>query len=85
MFEIWDECLEDSHSPSDYGAMARATILAVVRAVFPEGTDLVYRPAELLALNGRRTSRGPFAPYTVDGGKHRHRPDAGASPPPACP
>jgi hypothetical protein len=85
IFDIWDECLEEAESGPDYGAMARATILAVVREVFPAGTDRGYEPAELLALNRRRTSRHHFAPYDpiaaqVRRGRH---PDAG--PPGECP
>jgi hypothetical protein len=84
IFEIWDECLEDADSPTDYGSMARATIAAIVRDAFPEGSELGYRPAELLALNSRRTSRASFAPYAAEPGRRFHRPDAG-TPPPSCP
>jgi hypothetical protein len=85
IFEIWDECLEDADSPTDYGSMARATITAIVREVFPDGSDLGYRPAELLALNSRRTSRASFAPYPGEQSRRFHRPDAGAPVLPSCP
>jgi hypothetical protein len=61
LFDIWDEC-EDG---SDYAAMARATITALIRQAFPEGSPLAYQPHELLALNERRTSSNKFAPYLV--------------------
>jgi hypothetical protein len=84
VFDIWDECTEETESGPDYGAMARATIVAVVRDVFPAGTDRAYQPAELLALNQRRSSRQRFSPYDliqqVERGRH---PDAGA--PGECP
>lgn len=85
IFEIWDECLEDADSPTDYGSMARATISAIVREVFPDGSDLGYRPAELLALNSRRTSRASFAPYAGEQSRRFHRADAGAPVLPSCP
>jgi len=82
VFDLWDECTEEAESGADYGAMARATILAVVRELFPAGTDRAYQPAELLALNQRRTSRQRFAPYApvaaTESRRGRH-PDAGAS------
>jgi len=40
VFEIWDECLEESDAGSHYGVMARATILSLVREVFPEASVL---------------------------------------------
>jgi hypothetical protein len=90
IFDIWDECSEEGGGGQDYGAMARATILAVVREVFPAGTDRAYQPAELLALNQRRSSRQEFAPYNslipplVPPEQRRGRhPDAGA--PGECP
>jgi hypothetical protein len=79
VFAIWDECTEESESTTDYGAMARATILSVVREAFPEGSDIGYRPAELLALNQRRSSRQPFAPYNASSTKRGHHPDAGSA------
>jgi hypothetical protein len=63
LFAIWDECSEESDSTTDYGAMARATILSIVREAFPAGSDVGYSAAELLALNERRSSRQPFDPY----------------------
>ncbi len=84
VFEIWDECLEESEDASAYGAMARATIDAVIREVFPEGTDLASPPAELLAMNERRSSRLPFAPYRQGLAKRSRHPDAGTTPEPAC-
>ncbi len=86
IFDIWDECLEEAEAGPSYGAMARATILSVIREVFPAGTERAYPPAELLALNHRRTSRQRFAPYdpiAAAEARHGRHPDAG--PPGECP
>jgi hypothetical protein len=83
LFAIWDECSEESDSTTDYGAMARATILSIVREAFPAGSDVAYPPAELLALNERRSSRQPFAPYDSRPMKRTRHPDAAA--PTECP
>ena len=83
VFAIWDECSEESDSPTDYGAMARATILAIVREAFPAGSDRAYQPTELLALNQRRSSRERFAPYDPSPMTRARHPDAGA--PSECP
>ncbi len=61
IFEIWDECDDES----DYAAMARATIAAIIREALPAGSDLAYSPQELLALNSRRSSHLEFAPYVA--------------------
>jgi hypothetical protein len=66
--------------------MARATILAIAREAFPVGSERAYQPAELLALNQRRSSRQRFAPYDPISASSRKRdrhPDAGA--PSECP
>jgi hypothetical protein len=84
VFEIWDECLEESDERPDYGVMARATIVSLVREVFPEGSDLAYRPAELVVLNQRRSSRQPFAPYQRSTMKPPRIPDAGAPTQQSC-
>jgi len=63
--------------------MARATILAVVREAFPAGSERAYQPAELLALNQRRSSRQRFAPYEPTSVKRDRPPDAGE--PNGCP
>jgi hypothetical protein len=85
VFEIWDECLEESDERADYGVMARATILAVIREVFPDGSELAYRPGELVALNSRRSSRQLFAPYQQGpASKPARHPDAGAPAEPSC-
>jgi hypothetical protein len=83
LFATWDECSEESDSTTDYGAMARATILSIVREAFPAGSDVAYPPAELLALNERRSSRQPFAPYDPRPMQRTRHPDAGA--PTECP
>jgi hypothetical protein len=80
IFETWDDCLEDADD-SDYGAMARATIVAIVREVFPKDSPLAYGSAELVAMNERRSSRQPFKPYEAEPPKRLHHPDAGAHPP----
>ncbi len=67
LFDIWDECDDDS----DYAAMARATITAIIRQAFPEGSSLAYQSQELLALNSQRTSGNKFDPYLVQGPRAR--------------
>jgi hypothetical protein len=81
IFDIWDECDDGA---SDYAALARATITAVIRQAFPQGTPLAYPPQELLALNSQRTSPLEFAPYLASPGRRPSarsedcpRPDAG--------
>jgi hypothetical protein len=83
VFAIWDECSEESDATTDYGAMARATILAIVREAFPAGSDRAYQPSELLALNERRSSRQRFAPYDPSPLPRARHPDGGA--PTECP
>jgi hypothetical protein len=83
VFAIWDECSEDSDTTTDYGAMARATILAIVREAFPAGSEGAYQPTELLALNERRSSRQRFAPYDPSPLTRARHPDGGA--PTECP
>lgn len=62
IFDIWDECDDNA---SDYAALARATITAIIRQSFPQGSPLAYPSQELLALNSQRASRLEFAPYLV--------------------
>jgi len=86
VFDIWDECTEDAEAGTDYGAMARATILAIVREAFPAGSEHSYQPGEVLALNQRRSSRQRFAPYdsvSPTSIKDNRHPDAGE--PSECP
>ena len=64
VFDLWDECMDTgTDGEPNLGAAARAGILAFIRRVFPPGTADAYTPAELVALNERRTSRNPFDPY----------------------
>jgi hypothetical protein len=64
VFEMWDECLDDTaDGEPDLGAAARATIVAFIRRAFPPDSARGYPPTELASLNRRRTSRHPFAPY----------------------
>jgi hypothetical protein len=79
IFAIWDECSEESDLTTDYGAMARATILSIIREAFPMGSDKAYQPAELLALNERRSSRQRFAPYDPSPMTRARHPDGGAT------
>ena len=83
VFAIWDECSEESDSTTDYNAMARATILSIAREAFPAGSDRAYQPAELLALNERRSSHQRFAPYDPSPMTRAHHPDGGG--PTECP
>lgn len=67
LFVLWDECAEEgSAALVEAGARARATIVAFIRRRLPEGSARAYTRAELEALNRRRGSRAPFAPYPGD-------------------
>jgi hypothetical protein len=68
LFALWDECSED-----EVGALARRRIEAFVREHCRLGSSHAFADAELLALNARRSSRQPFAPYAaaLDGGLAR--------------
>ena len=66
LFQLWDECLEpsaDAGAGTDHGAMARTTILAFTRRLYPPGSPDAFTPTELAMLNRRRTSRQIFDPY----------------------
>jgi hypothetical protein len=64
LFELWDTCAEDGGADVlRAGAMARATILSFIRAHLPETAKDGYGVDELIALNSRRRSKEPFAPY----------------------
>jgi hypothetical protein len=77
VFELWDECSEESDG-IDYGAMARATVVSIVREAFPAGSDKAYSPSELLAFNERRSSRQRFDPYNPNPMLRRsNQPDGG--------
>jgi hypothetical protein len=38
-------------------------VIGFIRARLPAGSRLAFTPAELQALNARRLTRTPFAPY----------------------
>lgn len=58
IFRVWDELSED-----EMGERARALILRFIRENAPEESEAAFTPSEIEALNARRTSRAPFAPY----------------------
>jgi hypothetical protein len=64
LFRLWDECTESgSEELVNASRMARATILAFIRRVLPEGSADAYTPAELESLNATRKSTEQFTPY----------------------
>lgn len=64
IFELWDECVEDGDEEKvDAGNRARSAVVGFVRAHLPAGSADAYSADELAALNRRRTSKAPFAPY----------------------
>lgn len=68
LFELWDECAETGEPALvAAGEAARATLLDFIQHEMT-GPD-AYTPADLRALNSRRTSRMAFEPYA------RVRPD----------
>lgn len=68
LFELWDEADEATtergdHKRTEAGAAARKMIIGFIRARFPAGSPHAYTRAELVALNAKRQSKAPFAPY----------------------
>jgi hypothetical protein len=63
-FELWDDCAETGDPDLVAGgAAARALVVGYIRGHFAAGTAAAYPAAELAALNRRRRSTAPFAPY----------------------
>lgn len=64
LFELWDEVVE-SGDPKlvEAGAAARRQIVGFIRARLPAGSAQAFTAAELAALNSKRQSKQPFAPY----------------------
>jgi hypothetical protein len=60
LFELWDDCADDA-----VGAVARRAIEAFIRRCLPAGSADAYPAAEVAALNARRVTGTPFAPYAV--------------------
>ena len=65
VFALWDDCAEgtDDLEQAKMGAMARAIVMGFIRRHMPVGSPEAYSHDELVALNARRASRAPFAPY----------------------
>lgn len=58
MFRLWDGCSED-----DIGEATRRSIIAFIRERMPQGSETGFTSGEIAAMNGRRQSTAPFAPY----------------------
>jgi hypothetical protein len=58
IFDLWDDCADD-----ELGRRAQAVVLAFIRERLPAGSPNAYPRAEIQALNDRRISPVPFAPY----------------------
>jgi len=58
LFDVWDDCADD-----DIGRRAREIVERFVRTELPRGSADAFTGAELAALNARRASPVPFAPY----------------------
>jgi len=65
LFALWDECAEGSEDveQAKMGAMARAIVLGFIKRHLPAGSPDAYSHEELAALNAKRISKSPFAPY----------------------
>ena len=64
LFELWDEAVETGDpSVVEAGRAARKLVLGFIRARLPAGGPDAYTADELAALNRRRQSKAPFAPY----------------------
>ncbi|HWU90233.1 MAG TPA: hypothetical protein VN253_23375, partial [Kofleriaceae bacterium] len=67
LFELWDEVAETGDDKLvEAGRAARKLIIGVIRARLPAGGPDAYTADELAALNRRRQSKAPFAPYERD-------------------
>jgi hypothetical protein len=65
LFALWDECAEEGPESVVSTARAiRASTTAFIRRKLPAGSQWAYSAAELAALNQRRQSAAPFAPYS---------------------
>ncbi len=84
LFELWDDCAETGEAELvTAGGQARLALLGFIRSHLPADSAEAYSARELAALNRKRTSRQPFAPYadataTPDS---TAAPDAGSPPP----
>jgi hypothetical protein len=64
LFELWDEAVETGDEPTvEAGRAARKLVVGFIRARLPAGGPDAYTADELAALNRRRHSKAPFAPY----------------------
>ena len=58
LFKIWDDCRED-----EVGRQAQRIVTGFIRLFLPQGREQGYSEAEIAALNARRRTKRPFAPY----------------------
>lgn len=64
LFELWDEAVETGDPRVvEAGAAARRQIVGFIRARMPAGSAQAFTATELAALNSKRQSKQPFAPY----------------------
>ncbi|HSK03657.1 MAG TPA: hypothetical protein VK932_20535, partial [Kofleriaceae bacterium] len=64
LFELWDEVVEaGDEAVVEAGRAARRLVVGFIRARLPAGGPDAYTADELAALNRRRQSKTPFAPY----------------------
>ncbi len=63
VFELWDDCPEGEGEGRWPMEAVRATVLAFIRRIFPEGTPKAYAGTELAGLNRNRSSSRLFHPY----------------------
>lgn len=64
LFELWDEVVEaGDERVVEAGRAARRLVIGFIRARLPAGGPDAYTADELAALNRRRQSKTPFAPY----------------------
>lgn len=63
LFAMWDECEEGEGQLGEAGERVRVMVLGFIRSKLPVGSPGAFSEREIMALNARRTSRQPFAPY----------------------
>lgn len=64
LFELWDDCADTGDAAlAEACTRTRAAVIGFIRARLPAGSAAAYSAEELRALNARKLSSVPFAPY----------------------
>ena len=63
LFQLWDECVEGEGPQAEAGQRARSQVLGWIRAKLPADGAGAFTPAEIAALDAKRSSKQHFCPY----------------------